>query len=145
MGFNSDICCPSLNHAYTRQISGVKTIRVWNLTLYIMWYSHLKYAILVKLLFPCLGKRSRYSDWPRAGRLRGRSSSPDRVKNFHFSMSFRPAVGPYQPPIQWVPGAVSSGVKRQGREADHSPSASAEVRKMWIYTSTPHTPSWRSA
>jgi hypothetical protein len=22
---------------------------------------------------------------------------------------------------------------------------SAEVKKMWIYTSTPHTPSWRSA
>jgi hypothetical protein len=29
------------------------------------------------------------------------------------------------------------GVKRPGREADHSPPASAEVKKMWIYTSTP--------
>jgi hypothetical protein len=29
------------------------------------------------------------------------------------------------------------GVKRQGREADHSPLTSAEVKKMWIYTSTP--------
>jgi hypothetical protein len=29
------------------------------------------------------------------------------------------------------------GVKRQGREAQHSPPASAEVKKMWIYTSTP--------
>jgi hypothetical protein len=28
------------------------------------------------------------------------------------------------------------GVKRQGREADHSPPTSAEVKKMWIYTST---------
>jgi hypothetical protein len=28
------------------------------------------------------------------------------------------------------------GVKRPGREADHSP-PSAEVKKMWIYTSTP--------
>jgi hypothetical protein len=28
-------------------------------------------------------------------------------------------------------------VKRQGREADHSPPTSAEVKKMWIYTSTP--------
>jgi hypothetical protein len=34
-------------------------------------------------------------------------------------------------------GALSSGVKGQGREADHSPPASAEVKKMWIYTSTP--------
>jgi hypothetical protein len=32
---------------------------------------------------------------------------------------------------------LSPGVKRQGREADHSPPTSAEVKKMWIYTSTP--------
>jgi hypothetical protein len=32
---------------------------------------------------------------------------------------------------------LSLGVKRPGREADHSPPASAEVNKMWIYTSTP--------
>jgi hypothetical protein len=37
------------------------------------------------------------------------------------------------------------GVKQQGREADHSPRASGEVKKMWIYTSTPDTPSWLSA
>jgi hypothetical protein len=29
------------------------------------------------------------------------------------------------------------GVKQQGREADHSSPASAAVKKMWIYTSTP--------
>jgi hypothetical protein len=29
------------------------------------------------------------------------------------------------------------GVKRPGREADHSPPASAEAKKMWIYTSIP--------
>jgi hypothetical protein len=28
-------------------------------------------------------------------------------------------------------------VKRPGREADHSPPTSAEVKKMWSYTSTP--------
>jgi hypothetical protein len=44
---------------------------------------------------------------------------------------------PDRPPIQWVPGALSPGVKRQGREADHSPPVSAEVKKMRIYTSTP--------
>jgi hypothetical protein len=34
-------------------------------------------------------------------------------------------------------GALSSEVKRPGREADNSPPASAEGKKMWIYTSTP--------
>jgi hypothetical protein len=81
--------------------------------------------------------RSRYSDSLRTGRLRGRGSSPGRVKNFHFSMSSRPPMGSIQPPIQWVPGALSPGVKRPGSETDHSPPTSAEVKKMWIYTSTP--------
>jgi hypothetical protein len=54
-----------------------------------------------------------------------------------FSTLSRPALGPTEPPIQWVPGAISPGVKQQGREADHSPPASAEVKKMQIYTSTP--------
>jgi hypothetical protein len=45
--------------------------------------------------------------------------------------------GPTQPPIKWVPGALSPGVKRPGREADHSPQVSAEAKKMWIYISTP--------
>jgi hypothetical protein len=65
----------------------------------------------------------------------GRSSSPGRVKNFIFSTLSRLALGSIQP-IQWVPAAVSPGVKRQGCEADHSPPASAEVKKMWIYIST---------
>jgi hypothetical protein len=68
------------------------------------------------------------------------SSSSGRIKNFLFSTSFRPALGPTQPPIQWVWGALSPGVKRQRREADHSHLTSAEVKKMWIYTSTNHMP-----
>jgi hypothetical protein len=55
------------------------------------------------------GYRSRYSDWLRDGRPRGRSSSPGGSKNFYFSMSSRLALGPTQPPIQWVPGALSPG------------------------------------
>jgi hypothetical protein len=39
----------------------------------------------------------------------GGSSSPDRVKNFHFSISSRPSLGSTQPPIKWVPGALSRG------------------------------------
>jgi hypothetical protein len=68
-----------------------------------------------------------------AGRPRGGISSPGGDKNFHFFMSSRPAQAT-QPPIQWVPGALSQGVKRPRREADHSHPASAEVKKTWIYT-----------
>jgi hypothetical protein len=32
---------------------------------------------------------------------------------------------------------LPGGLKRLGREADHSPPASAEVKKILIYTSTP--------
>jgi hypothetical protein len=77
------------------------------------------------------GQRSLYSDWLRAGRPRNRSSSPGRVNNFLFFTSSRPALGSTQP-LQWVPGALSPG-----REAEHSSPASAGVKKMWIYTSTP--------
>jgi hypothetical protein len=79
----------------------------------------------------CIVGGSRDSDWLRAGRRSDRSSSPSKVKNFSSSMSSRPVLGPTQPPIQWVPGAVSLGVKRLEREADHSPT-SAEVKKTYI-------------
>jgi hypothetical protein len=52
-------------------------------------------------------------------------------------MSSRPALGSSQPPTQTVPVTLSPGVKRPRREGDQSPPASAEVKKMWIYTSTP--------
>jgi hypothetical protein len=41
----------------------------------------------------------------------------------------RMALGPTQTPIQWVPGALSLGVKQLGREADHSPPSSAKVKE----------------
>jgi hypothetical protein len=54
-----------------------------------------------------------------------------------FSSPCRPdRLGSTQPPIQWVLG-LSPGIKRLRYEADSSVSASAEVKKMWIYTSTP--------
>jgi hypothetical protein len=48
-----------------------------------------------------------------------------------------PALDSTQLPIQWVLWALSTGEKRPGREFDHSPPANTEVKKMWIYTSTP--------
>jgi hypothetical protein len=53
-----------------------------------------------------------------------------------FSKSSREALRPTQPPIQWVPGDLSLRIKKQEREADHSPPTSAEVKKIWIYTPT---------
>jgi hypothetical protein len=76
------------------------------------------------------GWRNQYSNWLQAGRPRGLSSSPGRVKNYLFSALSRPVLGPTQPSIQWVLGALFPGVKRQGREADRSPPTSAEVKKM---------------
>jgi hypothetical protein len=46
------------------------------------------------------------------------------------------ALGPTQAPIQWVPGALSLGLKRSGREDDHSPPSSAEVNNTSSYIST---------
>jgi hypothetical protein len=54
-----------------------------------------------------------------------------------FTTVSRPALEPTQPPIQWVPGALSLGVKRPECEADHSPPSSDEVKNAWSYTSTP--------
>jgi hypothetical protein len=50
------------------------------------------------------------------------------------------------PPIEWVPRALSLGVKHLGREADHSPQTSAEVKEcVELYLHSPITPSWRGA
>jgi hypothetical protein len=49
----------------------------------------------------------------------------------------RTALGPTQPPTERVPGALSLGVKRPRREADHSPPSNAKVKNTRIYTSTP--------
>jgi len=42
----------------------------------------------------------------------------------------RTALETTQPPIQWVPGTLSLGVKRPGREADRSPSSGSEVKNV---------------
>jgi hypothetical protein len=51
-------------------------------------------------------------------------------------------LGPTQPPIQWVPGALSLRLKRPGRDADQS---SVEVKSAWNYTPLTYTSSWYGA
>jgi hypothetical protein len=73
--------------------------------------------------------------------LEGRRLILNRGKYFLLSAESRPAPGPTQPPIQWIPRTITLGIKiqwiprtitlgikRPGREADHSPPSSAEVK-----------------
>jgi hypothetical protein len=58
------------------------------------------------------------------------------------SITSRLAQGPTQPPIQWVPRAVSRG---GGREADRSPPCSVEINNGGAILLFPHTSSWHDA
>jgi hypothetical protein len=49
---------------------------------------------------------------------------------------FRPALGPTQPPVQWVPG-LSRSKERPGRNADPTPPSSAvghERVELYLYS-----------
>jgi hypothetical protein len=60
------------------------------------------------------------------GRSKNGGSIPDRRRLF-FSIKFRPAFEPTQPPIQLLQMAVSPGLKLKGREDCYPSSCSAEV------------------
>ena len=55
-----------------------------------------------------------------------------RQQNLLFSETSRPAVGP----VLGTPGSFP-GVKRPGREVDHSSLSSAKDKNEWSHTSTP--------
>jgi hypothetical protein len=63
------------------------------------------------------------------GRPSDRGSIPGRGERiFPLTSATRPALGPTQPPAQWVPVVLPAGAKaRTERDADHSPSSSVEV------------------
>jgi len=56
-----------------------------------------------------------------------------------FATASKPALGITQTLIQWVSGGrgLSLGVKWPGRETDHSPPSTAEIKNGRSYTSTP--------
>jgi hypothetical protein len=86
----------------------------------------------IRIFFTCLQKRKGSQDSsvctaPGYG-LDGRGSIPGSGKIFLLFKPPRPALGPIKPPIQWVLGAVSTGVKRPGREADHSSPYRADIK-----------------
>jgi hypothetical protein len=78
-------------------------------------------------------------------RLDSWGSNPSRGKIFLFSTTPRLVPGPTQPPIQWVLGTLSLGVKWPGCETYHSPPSSAEVKNDGAIPPLPHMPSCHSA
>ena len=53
----------------------------------------------------------------------------------------RPALGPTQPPIQWVP-SLYPGVKRPGRGVDHPPPCAEVKERVEQYFLSTSGPSW---
>jgi hypothetical protein len=79
----------------------------------------------------------------RAGQPRLDSRQGLRV--FLFTTAPGPALGPTQPPIQWVPAALSQGVKRPCRKADHSSRLAPRLRMREATPPFPHTSLWRGS
>jgi hypothetical protein len=73
-----------------------------------------------------LGQFNRYSDGLRTGQPGFNSRQGQQI--FLFSTAPRPNLGPTQFPSQWILRTLASGVKRQRREADHSPPPNAELK-----------------
>jgi hypothetical protein len=62
-----------------------------------------------------------------------------------FPRVFRPVLRPTQPLIQWVRGDLSPEVKLPGREAEHLPAYSAEVKNGGVIPPLRRTSSWPGA
>jgi hypothetical protein len=73
------------------------------------------------------------------GSIIGRFESRQELGIFLFTTASRPAVGPTQPPIHLVPGALSVGVKQPSHEADHSPHP---VPRSRMHEATPPLPQY---
>jgi hypothetical protein len=67
-----------------------------------------------------------------------------RQRIFPLTSAYRPALRPTQPPVQWVPGALSPEVKRgRGVMLTTHPLLVPRIRKSRSYTSChPNAPLW---
>jgi hypothetical protein len=64
-------------------------------------------------------------------------SSPGRGGNFSLHYRVQTDSGTHSVSYPVDTRGFSLGIKGPGREADQSPPPSAEVKKAWIYTSSP--------
>jgi hypothetical protein len=53
--------------------------------------------------------------------------------NFSLLHRVQTGSGPTQPPIRWLSGVLSPGIKRPVLEANHSPLSSVDVKNSWSY------------
>jgi hypothetical protein len=77
--------------------------------------------------------------WLRAGLQGDRGSIPGRDERiFPLASVSRPALGPTQPPVQWVPGVLSPGLKHgQGVTLTTHPHLVPRSRMIRSYISSP--------
>jgi hypothetical protein len=68
-----------------------------------------------------------------------------RGKIFLLSIASKLALGHTQPPIKWVPQAISPRIKWLGCEADHSFPSNAKFKNGGAISPLPNTSSWCGA
>jgi hypothetical protein len=127
-------CCITLLQRYSDHFSSSKLFYTY---IYIFPLFHKLNYVYQKPVYPssiALG----YRLYDRGVRV------PVEARNFSLHHRLQNGSGAHPASIQWVPGALSLGVKPPGREADHSPPSSAEVKEcVELYLDSPNTPSWR--
>jgi hypothetical protein len=84
----------------------------------------------------CDVKLSPYSDGLGAGRPGFGYRQGKTI--FLYSTASKSALGTTQPPIQCVPRVLSLRIKRQQREADHTPPSNTEVKNGGAIPQLPH-------
>ena len=65
--------------------------------------------------------------------LKKNNNNSQRPEMYIFFEAPRAILGPTQPPTQWKTAYVLLGIERPGRESDHSPQFSVEIKDDWSY------------